>query len=218
MRIKARFFALYRELAGKSETSLEVEEGATVARVQQQLAQNFPKLKDHLRDALVAVNSRYAEPGVTVKDGDEIAWLPPLSGGSGECVITSLPIPTEQIISSVIQETDGCVVTFVGTVRSPSEGKIVVSLEYEAYKEMAEAKLREIKQEIAARWHLEDVAICHRVGKLKPGDISLVIAVASPHRPQAFEACRHAIERLKQIVPIWKKEVYGDGARWVEEK
>jgi molybdopterin synthase catalytic subunit len=122
--------------------------------------------------------------------------------------ISDNPIHPERVIREVEREANGAVVTFVGTVRSPSQGKEVLYLEYEAFKEMGERKLRQIAQEISARWQLADVAICHRVGRLGVGETSLVIAVAAPHRQQAFEACQYAIDRLKQIVPIWKKEIY----------
>ena len=122
--------------------------------------------------------------------------------------ISDNPIHPERVIRQVERNANGAVVTFVGTVRSPSQGKEVLYLEYEAFKEMAEQKLRQIAQEINTRWQLPDVAIWHRVGRLGVGETSLVIAVAAPHRQQAFEACQYAVDRLKQIVPIWKKEIY----------
>ena len=122
--------------------------------------------------------------------------------------ITDNAIHPERVIREVERNANGAVVTFIGTVRSPSQGKEVLYLEYEAFKEMGEQKLRQIAQEIDSRWQLPDVAICHRVGRVEAGEIGLVIAVAAPHRQEAFEACQYAIDRLKQIVPIWKQEVY----------
>ena len=131
--------------------------------------------------------------------------------------ITDRPIQPEAIIEKVQKASCGAVVTFLGTVRSPSEGKEVIHLDYETYAEMALPKLQEIGQEIKERWELEDVAIWHRVGRMVPGDIAVAIAVAAPHRREAFEACHYAIDRIKEIVPIWKKEVFSDGSRWVED-
>jgi len=130
--------------------------------------------------------------------------------------ITSDPVSPETIINKVRKDNHGAVVTFVGTVRSPSQGKEVLFIEYEAYPEMAYKKLQQIVDEIKQRWQLQDVAICHRIGRLQVGETSLVIAVAASHRQEAFQACQYAIDRLKQIAPVWKKEVYQDGESWVE--
>lgn len=130
--------------------------------------------------------------------------------------ITSNPLSPEQIINKVRKDSHGAVVTFIGTVRSPSQGKEVLYLEYEAYEEMARKKLQQILKEINQKWQLQDVAISHRTGKVNAGETALVIVVASPHRQEAFEACQYAVDRLKQIAPFWKKEVYGKGESWVE--
>lgn len=129
--------------------------------------------------------------------------------------ITDQPIDPERVIDSVKRDIHGAVVSFVGVVRGYSQGRRVLHLEYEAYPEMAEGILRQIADEIRARWQLEDVAICHRVGRLSVGEAALVIAVGAPHRREAFQACQYAIDRLKQIVPIWKKEVWEEGEGWV---
>lgn len=131
--------------------------------------------------------------------------------------ITENPIVPEAIINSINKkETYGAVVTFIGIVRGYSENKKVISLEYEAYQPMAEKKLQEIALEIETRWQLKDLAICHRTGRLQVGEPALVIAIAAPHRKEAFEACEYAVDRLKEIVPIWKKEVWEDGEKWIE--
>jgi molybdopterin synthase catalytic subunit len=129
--------------------------------------------------------------------------------------ITTQSIQTEQLVEAVRHDEDGGVVTFVGVVRNENRGKQVLYLEYEAYPEMAIAKIREIGDEIAAKWGLGNVAIVHRVGRLEIGEASVVIVVAAPHRDVAFEACRYAIDRLKETVPVWKKEVYADGEVWL---
>lgn len=130
--------------------------------------------------------------------------------------ITSGHLSPEQIINKVRKDRHGAVVTFIGTVRSPSQGKEVLYLEYEAYEEMARKKLQQIIDEINQKWQLQDVAISHRTGKVNAGETALVIVVAAPHRQEAFEACQYAVDRLKQIAPFWKKEVYKEGESWVE--
>jgi molybdopterin synthase catalytic subunit len=129
--------------------------------------------------------------------------------------ITYDPLDPEQITSQVRQDTNGAVVTFLGTTRVFSEGKRVVKLEYEAYEDMALKKLEEIRREMQAEFAIEDVAIAHRIGPVDIGQISLVVAVASPHRKEAFLACHKIVDRVKEVVPIWKKEVFEDGSRWV---
>lgn len=134
---------------------------------------------------------------------------------AGKIELTYKPIIPEAVTSKVLRDSHGAVVTFLGTVRDHSEGKKVSYLEYEAYPEMAVKKLEELTEEIKQRWGVEDVAIIHRLGHLEVGEIAVVIAVASPHRKEAFEACQYAIDRLKALVPIWKKEAFQDGERWV---
>ncbi len=129
--------------------------------------------------------------------------------------ITYQPLDPDRITARVRQDTNGAVVTFLGTTRIYSEGKRVVKLEYEAYEDMALRKLEEIRQEMRAEFGVEDVAIAHRIGPVDIGQISLVVAVASPHRKEAFFACHKVVDRVKEIVPIWKKEVFEDGSRWV---
>ena len=129
--------------------------------------------------------------------------------------ITRQPLNPEEITARVRKETNGAVVTFLGTTRLFAEDKKVVRLDYEAYEEMALKEMEKIRQEIQDEWHLEDVAIVHRIGRVDIGEISLVIAVASPHRKEAFQACHEAVDRLKERAPIWKKEVFEDGYHWV---
>ena len=129
--------------------------------------------------------------------------------------ITHQTLDPERITSQVRKDTNGAVVTFLGTTRNNFEGKQVLTLEYEAFEEMALKKMEEIRQELQAEFSIEDIAICHRIGNVAIGEISLVVAVASPHRKEAFLACHQAVDRVKEIVPIWKKEVFEDGSRWV---
>ena len=129
--------------------------------------------------------------------------------------LTHQPLDHERVTDQVRRDTNGAVVTFLGTTRDNFEGKRVVVLEYEAFPEMAVKKLEEIRQQLKAEFGIDDIAIAHRIGAVPIGEISLVVAVASPHRKEAFFACHAAVDRLKETVPIWKKEVYEDGSRWV---
>ena len=129
--------------------------------------------------------------------------------------ISNGPLDPESITARVRQHSNGAVVTFLGTTRDSTDGRRVLHLEYEAYRPMTDRKLEEVRDEIRDRWGIEDVAIAHRLGRLKIGDISLVVAVSSPHRADAFAACKYAVDRIKQVVPIWKKEFFEDGEVWV---
>ena len=129
--------------------------------------------------------------------------------------VTHEPLDPEAVTRKVVKDTNGAVVTFLGTTRDNFEGKRVITLEYEAFEEMAVKKLEEIRQGLMAEFQIEDIAIAHRIGRVDIGQISLVVALASPHRKEAFLACHEAVDRLKATVPIWKKEIYEDGSRWV---
>ena len=129
--------------------------------------------------------------------------------------VTEKAIDPRAITAVVDRDTNGAVVTFMGVIRGQSEGKRVIHLEYEAYKNMAREKLEQVVGEIRERWHLEDISMIHRVGRIPPGEVAVAISVAAPHRREAFEACSYAIDRIKEIVPVWKKEIFGDGGKWV---
>jgi molybdopterin synthase catalytic subunit len=164
---------------------------------------------------MVAVNAEYVEPDFVLSSGDEVAIIPPVSGGDWFQVTTD-PLSPEAVTAEVKGDLYGAVLTFVGTVRQESEGAKVLYLDYEAYPEMAEKKLKQVAAEIRQRWGVGQVAIAHRLGRVGVGEAALVVAVATPHRNEAFAACQYAIDRLKEIVPVWKKEVRQDGASWVE--
>ena len=214
MKIRVRFFASYREIVGRREMETEVPQGARVSYVLADLIKDYPALSEVAAISRFVVNQEFASPDTMLKENDEVVFVPPVAGGS-RFEITEDELAADELIKSVEQPTDGAVVTFVGIVRDNSHGRKVRFLEYEAYKEMAEKKLLEIGDEIRQRWGLEEIAIRHRVGRLNIGDAAVVIAVASPHRKDAFVACEYAIDRLKQIVPIWKKEYFEDGEVWV---
>ena len=150
-------------------------------------------------------------------DGDEIAFLPPVSGGAGTCSLSDGPIDVGKVVARVSGPGMGGIVTFIGAVRNRARGRDIRHLEYESYPEMAEREMERIASQAAERWPGTQVAIAHRAGHLEIGDIAVVVVAAAPHRAEAFEACRFAIDTLKQTVPIWKKEVATDGEYWVDE-
>jgi molybdopterin synthase catalytic subunit len=215
MNIRVRLFASYREITGRQDMEVRVREGDTPKAVLESLAVEYPRLRSLMATTMFAVNGEYVDGNTALREGDEVAFIPPVSGGDGMYEVTDRELSLEQVAAKVRHPSMGAVVVFVGTVRDTSKGRKVLYLEYEAYKEMAERKLAEIGEDIRNRWGLERVAITHRVGHLELGEASVVIAVAAPHRAQAFEACRHAIERIKTTVPLWKKEVWEDGEVWV---
>ncbi len=215
MKVRVKFFASFREIARERERVADVPEGSTPASLLADLSQELPGLEGLRSSTVYAVNGDYAAGDRPLKDGDEVAFIPPVSGGESMFEITDQELSLENVAARVRDPSCGAVTIFVGTVRDVSKGRKVLYLEYEAYKEMAEKKLAEIGEEIRTRWGLDRVAISHRVGHLDLGDASVIIAVASPHRSESFEACRHAIEAIKKIVPIWKKEVWENGEVWV---
>lgn len=215
MQITIRYFAAIRESIGRAEETREFSAGTTAGDLLATLASDYPVVQQLQRSSLLMVNHEYVEPDFMLSDGDELALIPPVSGGDGRFTVTEQPIILDELIAKVSSPSAGAVVTFTGTVRDHARGRTVTRLDYEAYPEAAEKMLARIGAEIEERWAVEGVAITHRFGQLAIGDISVAIAVSSPHRGEAFEACRHAIERIKQIVPIWKKEHYADGETWI---
>lgn len=219
MQIRILLFAGVAEAIGERNLRLDLPEGATVQTLIDLLEERYPDAMDLIRYSVVALNQDYAEPGQIIRSGDEIALIPPVSGGEQEqpapvFFVTEEPLSADRLIHEVSNPWAGAVLTFAGIVREFTHGQRTIALEYEAYAPMALRKMEEIAGEIRQHWPEVRVAMGHRTGKLAIGEISVLIAVASPHRGEAFEAGRHAIERLKQIVPIWKKEVWEDGSEW----
>ena len=206
MKVKVRLFAGLRERAGFAERELD-----GVARV----GDVWPALElgDEPEGLLYAVNRRYAEADHRLADGDEIALIPPVSGGAFR--VTAEPLSLEAVVDEVADESAGAVATFLGTVRRESRGRTVLYLEYEAYAEMAEDVMAQIAAELERRYELWSVAIHHRAGRVEIGEASVAIAVSAPHRQDALAACKDAIDTLKQTVPLWKKEVYEGGEEWL---
>ena len=205
MTITVRLFAGLREQAGWSTRELEA---ARVADVWPALG-----LGNEPEGLLYAVNREYADTGHELRDGDEVALIPPVSGGAFR--VTEQPLSLDAVAAEVADERAGAVATFTGTVRRQSRGREVTRLEYEAYAEMAEEMMASLARELLERYELCAVAIHHRVGTLGIGEASVVVAVSAPHRQDALAACKDAIDTLKQTVPLWKKEVYEGGEEWL---
>jgi molybdopterin synthase catalytic subunit/molybdopterin converting factor small subunit len=208
MRISVRLFAGLREQAGVRERSLEVRNGATVADV-------WPLLDLGAEPAglLYAVNRAYARPSTVLGEGDEVALIPPVSGGAFR--LSEVPLSLDDAVREVASDDAGAIATFIGTTRAHARGRAVVRLEYEAYEGMAEETMAEIARELTARYDLVEIAIHHRVGTVGIGETSVVIAVSAAHRGDALAACRDAIDTLKERVPLWKKEFYEGGEEWI---
>jgi MoaE-MoaD fusion protein len=215
MKIHMRLFASAREVVGKQEVIVDVPEGVTAADLLIQLVAQYPDLRRQAPSLRLAVNHEYVEGGRRLAEGDEVALIPPVSGGLDLFEVTESPLSLDVMARAVGQNSSGAIASFLGVVREFSRGRRVDHLEYDAYSEMAVAKMRQIGEEIHARWPVDRVAMVHRVGRLTVGEASVAIAVASPHRQEALQACAYAIERLKEIVPIWKKEVWADGSEWI---
>jgi len=215
MRIKVAFFAAAREATGHREILLDFDSSVTAAALLDRLSEQFPSLKDIAKSFRVAVNYEYVDGNHPLKDGDEVAMIPPVSGGHDLFEVTAAPLSIDALSRAIASDSSGAVASFLGIVRKHSRGREVVYLDYEAYREMAIEKMEEIGKEIRSRWPVDQVAIVHRVGRLCVGDASIAICVSAPHRREALVACTYAIERVKAIVPIWKKEVWSDGSEWV---
>jgi molybdopterin synthase catalytic subunit/molybdopterin converting factor small subunit len=204
--VRVRLFAGLRERAGWSER--QVEDVKRVGDVWEKLG-----LGDEPPGLLYAVNREYADAGRELADGDEVALIPPVSGGAFRLI--SGPLSLDAAMDEVRTDEAGAIATFVGTTRLQSRGRTVVHLDYEAYEEMAEKVMADIATELQERYDLCDVAIHHRTGRVEIGEESVVIAVSAPHRQDALAACKDAIDTLKERVPLWKKEVYEGGEEWI---
>jgi molybdopterin converting factor subunit 1 len=207
VRVTVRLFAGLRERAGWSEREVDVAR-ATVGDVWAEL-----ELGDEPAGLLYAVNHEYAERDRELAEGDEVALIPPVSGGSFRLV--EVPVDLGAVIAEVADERAGAIATFQGTVRRVSRGREVIALEYEAYSGMAEKVMAEIAEGVKSRYELCEVAVAHRVGRCEIGEVSVAIAVSAPHRRDALAACGDAIDELKERVPLWKKELYEGGEEWI---
>jgi molybdopterin synthase catalytic subunit len=228
MRVRVLFFGMLKDLAGKASDSIDLADGALVSDLLQHYESALPHLHDMLPSLALAVNQQYASADMKLHSGDEIALLPPVSGGSGESAgkmpagrrrygsLTRDPIETQKVLASMKRPEDGAAVVFEGVVRNQTRGRKTLYLDYEAYEEMALQQLEGLAEQALRQFQIRDVAIVHRLGRLEIGETSVLIVVASAHRAAAFDACRWLIDTLKRTVPIWKKEHFEDGAVWAD--
>jgi molybdopterin synthase catalytic subunit len=215
VKIHVLYFAVFRERLGRDEEDIEIADGATVATAIDVLGAahaDIAKLRGRFR---VAVNHDFAEENQVLRDGDEVALIPPVAGGSRHVVLSDQPLSLDRCITAVSGPGMGGIVTFTGMVRLHSRGTTIDHLEYEAYAPMAIKVMTHLCDEIEAEVAGAKLAVEHRIGNLAIGEIAVVIAAAAPHRAEAFTACRAMIDRLKDRVPIWKKEIGTGGEEWV---
>jgi molybdopterin synthase catalytic subunit len=222
MRVRVLFFGQLKEIVGAAEDDADLSEGARVEDLFERYARRFPRLAEFRSSIAASVNQEYAEWRAPLVDGNEVAFLPPVSGGRQTAVTDDVfqlvhqPSQVRELLENLKAPEDGAVVVFDGFVRNNFKGRRTLYLEYEAYEPMALAKMREIGAQIRAQFPIHRLAIVHRLGRIEVGETSVWIAVCSAHRAAAFDACRYAIDTLKRTVPIWKKEFFADGAVWAE--
>jgi MoaE-MoaD fusion protein len=222
MRVRVLFFGQLKDIVGLAEDFAELSDGARVEDLFERYGRRFPKLAEFRASIAASVNQEYAPWRAALATGDEVAFLPPVSGGAQAALSEDLfqlvrePISSAEIIESLKSPEDGAVTVFDGFVRNNFKGRRTLYLEYEAYEPMALAKMREIGAHIRASYPIHRLAMVHRLGRLEIGETSVLIAVSSAHRRAALDACRYAIDTLKHAVPIWKKEFFVGGAVWAE--
>lgn len=222
MRVRVLFFGQLKDITGVAQEDAELSDGARVEDLFERYGRRFPKLTDFRASIAASVNQEYASWRATLSSGDEVAFLPPVSGGQQTAVAEDIfrlvreRIRPHEIVESLKAPEDGALVVFDGFVRNHFKGRQTLYLDYEAYEPMAFAKMREIGAEIREKFAVHRLAIVHRLGRLEVGETSVLIAVSAAHRAAAFDACRHAIDTLKRTVPIWKKEYFVGGAVWAE--
>jgi len=229
VRIKVLFFGILKDLSGLAEETLEVEPGSRLETVFNHYATEFPRLQEMAASIVMARNQQFASPSTPLAEGDEAAFLPPVSGGSPRCAhelttepeghffaLTREPIDTAGLRQRLLRGEDGALVTFEGTARNNTRGRRTLHLDYECYEPMALQVLSQIGCDIARSYPIGRIGIIHRLGRLRIGETSVAVAVSAPHRQPAFEAALDGIDRLKRLVPIWKKEHFLDGEVWVQ--
>lgn len=227
MQIRVLFFGLLKDFANSSDDLIEVPEGSTVESLFAYYADRIPRLESMADSIALARNQQFATPGELLSDGDEVAFLPPVSGGTAYThrivspeghifALTREPIDSALLGREILQGIDGAICTFEGVVRNNSGGRVTRYLEYECYEAMAIRLMAQIGGEIAQAHAISRIAIVHRLGKMEIGEASVVIVAAAPHRRPSFNAALEGIDRLKKTVPIWKKEFFADGEVWVD--
>ncbi len=218
MRVVVKLFGAVREAVGGKELSVALPEGARVRDLVALLARDHEVIDRFGERLATSVNLEVAARETVLREGDEVALLPPVAGGAARCWLSERPLDVGAVSARVAGRGMGGIVVFVGAVRDQARGREIRHLEYEAYPGMAEREMDRIAADAALRWPGARVAIAHRTGHLEIGELAVVVAAAAPHRAEAFAACRFAIDALKQRVPIWKKEFAADGEYWVDER
>jgi len=226
MRIQVLFFGLLKDICGRPADTIELPEGASASAVFEYYAARFPRLREMASSIVLARNHEFATALEPLADGDEVALLPPVSGGAflsevqdpaGHFfALTRDPIDPRAIETRLLQGCDGAIVTFQGVVRNNTSGRRTLRLEYEGYEPMALRKMAEIGRDVASRYGISRIAMVHRLGTLEIGEASVMVVAVSPHRRAAFDAALAGIDNLKKLVPVWKKEFFEDGEIWVE--
>jgi len=220
MRVKVLFFGVLKDLVGKAEESVEIAPGTTLGSLFSRYSQRYETLHTKRPSILFARNQEFAGAETVLNDNDEVAFLPPVSGGSGNdghiFEIVREAIDARELVKKLQRPEDGAVVVFEGVVRNNTKGRSTTHLEYECYEAMAKEQMGRIGREIAGQFAIGRIGIVHRLGRLGIGEASVVVVATAPHRKPAFEAALEGINRLKREVPIWKKEFFADGAVWVD--
>jgi MoaE-MoaD fusion protein len=223
MRVRVLFFGMLKDAAGKSSEAIELPSSALVRDLLAVCEAQIPRLKESMPSLAVAVNQEYAGPDTKLQENDEVALLPPVSGGAPDdanakrhASIVRSPIDTQNILNGLKRSEDGAALVFEGIVRNQTRERKTLYLDYEAYEEMALQQMELLATQALQQFQVRNVAIVHRLGRLEIGETSILIAVVSAHRAAAFEACRWLIDTLKRTVPIWKKEHFEDGAVWAD--
>lgn len=234
IQVHIRFFAGHRDIVGQSEMTLTLEPGTTVGMLWERLSSEYPRLRGYTGRLLYAVNQQFSDLATELHDGDEVAYIPPVSGGTDTdatddnvlasqadvalFVITTAPLDPAPLTRYVQTASDGAIVTFAGVVRDNFAGRATAYLIYEAYAEMAVPVLQQLADEARSRWPIGRVAVHHRVGRLEIGETAVLVVVAAPHRQAAFAAGEYIMDRIKEVAPIWKHEHWADGqSEWREE-
>lgn len=229
MTVRVLFFGAVRDLTGSAEETITLNSSTTLAKLFDDYAARFPRLKELASSIVLARNQEFSDPSTPLADGDEVAFLPPVSGGSTPWThsiededtgnffaLTRVPIDSQSIARKILRGEDGAITNFEGVVRNNTKGRPTLYLDYECYEAMAVKMMAEIGREIAASHAIGRIAMIHRLGRMEIGETSVAIIVTAPHRGPAFEAAREGINRLKKLVPIWKKEHFADGEVWVD--
>lgn len=228
MRIRVLLFGQLKDIVGRPEESLDVQPGTSLSDLLARYAANFPRFKPMTGSIACSLNREYAPVSSLLHEGDEVGFLPPVSGGSPvsteiqqelhseHCAIVRDRIHSQKIADMLKGPEDGAVAIFEGIVRNNSRGRRTLYLNYEAYESMAITELEKLAQAALEKFKVRDVRLVHRLGRLEIGETSVLVVVASAHRGPGFDACRWLIDTLKKTVPIWKKEYFADGAVWAD--